>query len=257
MLQYLDNFMSDAIDCIRCNKLNKLKNLINDLKEECIKIDKLEDYNSYIKNTIGIHKDYSSNNNALHEAVCTNNIELIKFIYELYPLLSEDKNYSHETPFELYYNNINNGCKWNAQVFAFLQKRYNKFTNQTTDLIVAVANDDIEKVDNIICDYNINLRENTTLSAPLHVVKNVKMAELLLSRGANIEITNCWLQTPYMVSVQSKNIGLINFFLDHKCNTKAKDINNNIALDYCFKKDYINIYKILQRKRKQHEILYR
>lgn len=145
-----------------------------------------------------------------------------------------------------------NGSK--SEISYFFEKNKGFNCNETnpygfTPLIMACYYNNKEAVLSFI-EQNAELdyvsQEGTALMA-LTVKGNVDLAEILLVKGANPDLTNVQGITALMYAVQFENKKLVELLLKHKANTKLLDNKGNSAFEYAVKtknEDIINLLKI-------------
>lgn len=85
------------------------------------------------------------------------------------------------------------------------------------------------------CSYELNLKiKNEEKQTPLHVavlVKNQEAVELLINKGADLNINGNAGQTPLHVAISAKNQDAIKLLIEKGADLKIKDNYNQSALD--------------------------
>ena len=103
-----------------------------------------------------------------------------------------------------------------------------------TPLHVAVDSDRIDVAELLLLNgANVNAVNRPNMDSPLHLVKSVELAELLMKSGASLASQNAWFQTPLHCACKSGNAALVKCLVSSRGELDAKDQQGRTPLHYC------------------------
>ncbi len=79
----------------------------------------------------------------------------------------------------------------------------------------------------------MNAVNRPNMDSPLHLVKSVELAELLMKSGASLASQNAWFQTPLHCACKSGNAALVKCLVSSRGELDAKDQQGRTPLHYC------------------------
>ncbi|NRA73502.1 MAG: ankyrin repeat domain-containing protein [Rickettsiales bacterium] len=96
------------------------------------------------------------------------------------------------------------------------------------------------------------LGNSLLITAILHNRNN--MAKFLISKGANVNLSNEEGMTPIMIAAKMKNFEVANFLIKKNCNLKKLDNSGNSALDYVAENKNSPIYLLIKKNLKKQNM---
>ncbi len=121
----------------------------------------------------------------------------------------------------------------------------------SADFFDAIWQGNIEQVEKLLKlqkGKHLNTGRSNTKWTPLHWAAhlgNVKLVELLLSHGANIEAKSNVLETPFLLAAKKGHINIINILHEKGANTNAINLDGETALILATKKRHLSAMKRL------------
>jgi ankyrin repeat protein len=103
-----------------------------------------------------------------------------------------------------------------------------------TPLHVAVDSNHMDVAELLILNgANVNAVNQPNMETPLHLVKSVEMAEVLVKSGASLAAQNAWFQTPLHCACKSGEAALVKLLISFGGTIDAKDQQGRTPLHYC------------------------
>jgi ankyrin repeat protein len=106
--------------------------------------------------------------------------------------------------------------------------------SRQTPLLVSVEAGKVDVAELLILSgASVNTVSHPNVDTPLHLVKSVEMAQLLLDCGASLTAKNAWHQTPLHCACKSGDVELVKCFVCFGADLDAKDQQGRTALHCC------------------------
>jgi len=146
-------------------------------------------------------------------------------------------------------------------VYYILDLHKNHSTNNIYKLNIAIQNDDIEKVQELIKVTNLNgnyigddcdVAEGGFIDclSPLQTgcsIGNYEIVKLLVENGANVNYQDKYIKsTPLIDAVNSDEKIIVNYLIEHGADKTKKDKSGKTALDYAIKSNNKELIQLLQ-----------
>jgi ankyrin len=121
-----------------------------------------------------------------------------------------------------------------ALFFQFLKTQLSHPETRQTPLHVAVDNNRVDVAELLLSNgADVNAVNQPNTETPLHMVKSVAMAEILVNSGASLAAQNAWLQTPLHCACKSGEAELVKYLISSGGMLDAQDQQGRTPLHYC------------------------
>jgi ankyrin repeat protein len=103
-----------------------------------------------------------------------------------------------------------------------------------TPLHVAVENNRVDISELLVMNGAcVHIVTQPNMDTPLHLVKSIEIARILVESGASLASQNAWLQTPLHCACKGGDIHLMTFLISSGACLNAKDQQGRTPLHYC------------------------